>query len=97
MCLHNCEINLSLTFSTTRYVEVFLWEKLPSDSVSPSSLFPNYLFINLFHVLKLYQMHFFFFKKVDPGCSVIRKILQEFEEITLSHLKDAILRSVKYW
>lgn len=43
---------MALNFSTIRCEEVFLWKMLPY-SVSLSSLFPNQLFVNLFHVLKL--------------------------------------------
>lgn len=50
---------MALNFSTIRCEEVFLWEMLPY-SVSLSSLFPNLLFINLFHVLELLDPWGFF-------------------------------------
>lgn len=58
---------MSLTFSTIRYAEVFLWEMLLPYSVSPSSLFRSHLLVNLFDVLKIYQMRvgFFFFLKKE--------------------------------
>lgn len=54
---------MPLTVSAIKYLEIFLWEMLPPYSLLHTFLLPNHLFIALFHVLKFYQI-IFFFKKV---------------------------------